>query len=319
MCKDTLDESTDPWCQPWISVFMSEAAAIWKIMKGNLSQVEHVGSTALLCVPSAPCIDIAVEVSVFGQDSLLSVSSCLSDIGYTVVNDTLAFSEVVYTKQLPEEVVSVRVYCFSMNSNAYKNAVLLRNYLVTHPHLCVEYGMIKKMKLGTKPGYINAKNEFFAYLQQQPGFEECALVPVKCEDEWQEYHRLRKEQIWDVWVPTPYDPADPVLKDPSRHHFVMYRSKAVAAAIQIHFLDKTRAAIRAMAVDKPFQRQGIGRQAVLLAERWIRERGYRTILLHSAIDATGFYAKLGYQFMDFEEGGQNLTNCVQHIDMGKVV
>ena len=43
-----------------------------------------------------------------------------------------------------------------------------------------------------------------------------------------------------------------------------------------------------------YRRQGLGSRAVLEAERWAAEQGFRTAVLESRTGKTGFYEKLGY-------------------------
>ena len=57
------------------------------------------------------------------------------------------------------------------------------------------------------------------------------------------------------------------------------------------------AVVQAMAVDRATRRHGIGRALLAFAERWARERGFRSVTLGSEVgraDAHAFYTRLGY-------------------------
>jgi len=58
------------------------------------------------------------------------------------------------------------------------------------------------------------------------------------------------------------------------------------------------AVVQALAVDRSRRASGIGRQMMVFAERWARERGLPSVCLASRIDRCGshaFYARLGYK------------------------
>lgn len=64
---------------------------------------------------------------------------------------------------------------------------------------------------------------------------------------------------------------------------------------RIHFLPEERIAkIERVCVIEPYRGKGVGRLAIEAAEDWIREEGYRKIVITSREEAVGFYQALGY-------------------------
>ena len=80
-------------------------------------------------------------------------------------------------------------------------------------------------------------------------------------------------------------------------------------------LDAQKAQMRQVAVDTARQRGGIGRALVGEAERWARQQGHDTLLLHARESAIPFYLKMGYEAQGepFEEVG------LPHLEMRKTL
>lgn len=53
--------------------------------------------------------------------------------------------------------------------------------------------------------------------------------------------------------------------------------------------------LRQFAVHNSCQGKGVGRQLVAFAHSFAREKGFRKIVLHSRLNAVGFYEKCGYR------------------------
>lgn len=75
---------------------------------------------------------------------------------------------------------------------------------------------------------------------------------------------------------------------------------------RLHFLpDEQIAKIERVAVIESYRGKGVGRLAITAAEEWIREEGYKKIVITSRDEAVGFYQALGYtaDFSRTEDGG----------------
>lgn len=75
---------------------------------------------------------------------------------------------------------------------------------------------------------------------------------------------------------------------------------------RIHFLpEEGIAKIERVCVIEEYRKKGVGRLAITAAEDWIREEGYKKIVITSRDEAVGFYEALGYtaDFTKTEKGG----------------
>lgn len=57
------------------------------------------------------------------------------------------------------------------------------------------------------------------------------------------------------------------------------------------------AVVQSMVTDAQYRRGGIGSKLIMAADRWARERGYQSIVLHTRMDrddAHGFYMNQGF-------------------------
>lgn len=65
-----------------------------------------------------------------------------------------------------------------------------------------------------------------------------------------------------------------------------------------------------------YRGRGLGSRTIGEAEAWIREKGYKTIIIDSRLETTGFYEKLGYA----RTGGDVIrSGCFDCIRMSKKV
>ena len=55
----------------------------------------------------------------------------------------------------------------------------------------------------------------------------------------------------------------------------------------------------------------LGRKTVQEAEKWIRERGYREIVIDSRVEAVAFYEKLGYRTVDDTVEKSGTFDCIR--------
>lgn len=75
---------------------------------------------------------------------------------------------------------------------------------------------------------------------------------------------------------------------------------------RIHFLpEEGIAKIERVCVIEEYRKKGVGRLAITAAEDWIREEGYKKIVITSRDEAVGFYQALGYtaDYTKTEKGG----------------
>lgn len=131
-------------------------------------------------------------------------------------------------------------------------------------------------------------------------------------NEWQEYHRIRKQQIFDS-INIKYDPNHPTITIDNHHHFVLYKNTEIIAAAHIEFLNDNEAALRSLAVDGSQQNKGFGKYMMQLLEEWLKHKNVKVLKMHARPTAESFYRKLGYVNMEFND----ISIQKNYINLGK--
>lgn len=130
--------------------------------------------------------------------------------------------------------------------------------------------------------------------------------------EWQDYHRISKEQIFDP-INVKYDPKHPSITNDNNYHFILFNETKVVTIAHIEFLNETDVALRKLATDLKFQSQGYGKLMLSLLEEWLKDQNIKLVKMHARMSAENFYRKLGYQDCEFNDP------CIseQHVNLGK--
>lgn len=142
------------------------------------------------------------------------------------------------------------------------------------------------------------------------------LESPKTEQEWNEYHRIRKTEIFDQLENIEYDYNHPSLRSENCYHFCFYLSDKIIGAIMFELLESHhRAAIRTIAIDKDYQNKGFGSILLKLTENKLKELDIKTIHVHANPKAYKFYKNNGYIDMEFRDD----VGIGETIDVGKLL
>lgn len=82
---------------------------------------------------------------------------------------------------------------------------------------------------------------------------------------------------------------------PDTNYIVLLDEDFPVATCRIYELDSGSVMIGRVVVLPEYRNQGLGSRVIQEAELWIREQGYKTIVLESRDVAVEFYKKLGYE------------------------
>ena len=85
--------------------------------------------------------------------------------------------------------------------------------------------------------------------------------------------------------------------DESRY-IVLLDDEYPVATCRFYELSPERVLIGRVVVLPEYRGQSLGRRVIGEAEQWLRELGYREIVIDSRLEAVGFYEKLGYTRAD---------------------
>ena len=118
--------------------------------------------------------------------------------------------------------------------------------------------------------------------------------------EWARYHEIRRRCLFEKYngKGTPhyfeYDPDHPDESNPANHPLVFLADGRVVGTIRIDIKRDGRAIFRLVAIDDPWQGQGLGTTMLGMAEDHARDCGADTLCLNAVPDAYRFYTRHGY-------------------------
>ena len=81
---------------------------------------------------------------------------------------------------------------------------------------------------------------------------------------------------------------------PDTKYIVLLDEEFPVATCRLYETDQNSVMLGRVVVLPEYRKQGLGRRVIKEAELWVRELGYKKIILESRDVAVGFYEKLGY-------------------------
>lgn len=300
----------------WPQIFEKEASHLKDALGDNCLQVHHIGSTSVPDLIAKPVIDIISVVK-----SREGVIPKLEKAGYISRGELNLPGRLYFKKSVPME---IHLHVYEEGHGEIDLNLSFRNYLRAHPEAVSEYialkrDLISKLESHEKTGkhftgYTLGKNAFIKNILKKAGFKGLTVHQVTHTEEWKEYHRIRKEQIFDPRNIT-YDENHPSILADNTYHFILYVGTIIASVTTIEFLNESEAALRVVATDAPLQGKGYGSFFLKFLEKWIKEQGRSVIHVHANLRAEKFYRALGYAEMPFDD----VSMCTDIIDLGKVI
>lgn len=301
----------------WPKLFEIEALSVKRALGDNCIAIHHVGSTSIPGLISKPIIDIIAVVK-NGKDS----TALLGAIGFEYKGEWNIPFKYGFTKRTGQ---SINLHVYEERHSEIKLNIMFRDYLKAHPKSLKEYAELKTKLLSNDSsfyknesrlfsGYNLGKDVFIRKVLNACGYESIRFLRCVHNEEIEHYHRIKKEQIFDPLDLT-YNPNHPSFSEPQHMHFVLTKGVTIVAIAHIEFLSSMEVALRAIATDKSEQTKGFGKAMILFTERYCKENGVKIIKLHSSIETEGFYRKLGYTDMFFDDESIKPVR----IDLGKTL
>lgn len=306
-----------PYDPNWPRVFESEAELINKALCDNCIEIHHIGSTAVSGLISKPKIDIIAVVK-NGKDSIAS----LEDAGYNYRGEWNIPFKFGFTKRGVSE---INLHVFEEGHPEIELNLIFRDHLRSNPDSLLKYAELKDSLLADESslskqdgkfftGYNLGKDAFIRQILDAEGYNKQRFLRVTHNLEWENYHRIRKEQIFDP-INVTYDPNHFSINAEGHFHFILCRGTEIVSVAQIEFLSDKEAALSTFATDIPYKQQGYAKEMLMLLERWVKSQGIEVIKMHSRPSAEGFYRKLGYMDCKFD----NPCVAKEYVDLGKIL
>ena len=151
----------------WPSDFQEEAEAITNTLGAEVIDIHHIGSTAVPGLKAKPIIDIILEVGCV--ERLDQHNAVMESIGYIPKGEFGIAGRRFYLKGVYSR--THHIHAFQANSLNVKRHLAVRDYLISHPHVAKEYGLLK-VRCAEECGndsnrYSAGKNAFVSACEQQ--------------------------------------------------------------------------------------------------------------------------------------------------------
>lgn len=307
-----------PYDDNWPALFEDYAAKIRKALGANCLEVHHIGSTSVEGLAAKPVIDILPVVKDITKVD--DANQAMQTLGYEVNGEFgMLFRRYFYKNEGEERTVNVHVY--EQGNPEIERYLLFRDHMRTHPDDKQAYGDLKTKLAKQHPddieSYLNGKSAFVESIDSKTGFKGLRIVEAATNQEWRQYHKIRKELIFDV-LGVEYNPGHPTLSDSNHKHIVLIKDTHIVGVIHLEFLSDDHVAIRPFAIDKPYQNQGLGSAFYKLIEKWLKQKGVKLVQLHANSEALNFYMHLGFEEMEFFEEDK-APPPIPMIDLGKYI
>ncbi len=112
------------------------------------------------------------------------------------------------------------------------------------------------------------------------------------------------------------DPYTWTFNHPEHLHLVLYQGVDIVGYAHIQLWPEHRAAIRIIVVDEAKRNQGLGKSFLVLIEKLLRLRGYKSVHTQSRLESEHFYRKNQYIDLPFNDPDK-YPNYPQDVELGK--
>ncbi len=308
-----------PYDFKWPTLFAEEAEKIKQTLNEACVAVHHVGSTAVPRLCAKPKIDIITVV----KERALSVPP-LEKIDYEYRGEFNIPYHLGFRKRPP--LTNINLHVFAEGNPEIELNLLFRDYLRNHPEALEEYAALK-LKLvrqdssheiiqGPFKGYSLGKDVFIKKTLDQAGFKGQCMRFCTHHDEWETARHFRNKYFFDKIPMT--DPYTWTFDHKDHVHFIFYQGTKIVGYAHIQLWPKQRAALRIIVIDESFRNEGLGGHFLTLCERWLKEKGYKSLQTQSSPEPYKFYRKQDYTEMPFNDP-DGYEGDPQDIEMGKVL
>lgn len=123
---------------------------------------------------------------------------------------------------------------------------------------------------------------------------EYTLTSPTTPDEWERYHAIRKQELFDARGRDGYDPDRPEERQPGNFPLLFKAGVVGIGTARLDTRSSDTGVVRLVSITHTEQGKGYGRLLMNALEEFAREKGFAKLLLNSAQEAVGFYERLGY-------------------------
>lgn len=144
--------------------------------------------------------------------------------------------------------------------------------------------------------------------------EDDIIIRSPLENEYSDYYLLRWQILRAPWKQKKGSEKDDLEED-AIHRIAILNNKIIACA-RLHFINKTTAQIRYMAVTKKHQNQGVGKLILHSLEKEAMANSVQKILLHAREPSVSFYKNNQYKII---AESHTLYEKIKHFKMEREI
>jgi len=306
-----------PYDPNWPKLFEGEEGILRAALGLKCIAVHHVGSTSVPGLSAKPKIDILVVVK-----NLAACVEPLEKAGYANKGEyNIPFHFVFRARKGGPE---ANIHVYEEGNPEIDLNLLFRNYLREHHDWMQKYGAQKVELSKDKSSHQRASHGLSQYslgkdalikqVLELAGFDGLCMRHCTHNDEWATARKFRQKYFFDN-VPIA-DPYTWTFDKDDHVHFVLYKGTTIVAYAHIQLWPQHRAAIRIIVVDEPLRKHGLGQHFLTLIEKWLKEKGFKSLHTQSSPNAHAFYLKNNYIEMPFNDPDGHEADP-RDIEMGK--
>lgn len=303
-----------PYNPEWPKMFEAEILLLKQALGNHCLEAYHIGSTSIPGLAAKEDLDILCVVD------QLSSALLLQTIGYVFKGELNIPLRYFFSKN--SALSKVNLHVVEKDHGFIALNLCFCDFLRTHEKERDAYQQLKYRliqdpasfeRINSRfPRYTLEKHAFIISILDQAGFTGMTINLCTHYREWEDYHRIREEQIFHP-INVIYDRDHPTVSAENHYHLVLSKGTQIVCVAHVEILNQNEAALRSLATDEPYQRQGYGAQMMAFLEKWIQHHGHTILKMHVRLSAEPFYRKHGYTDMVFDDP------CIQehYVNLGK--
>lgn len=155
-----------PYDAQWPKHFESERSRLQPILQGLNFRIEHMGSTAVPGLGAKPIIDMMLGVDKRSQ--IEKRIPAFEKIGYLYIPEftTIVPETTFFYRRDTTQTAAYHLHTVELSSNFWRDHLLFRDYLRTHPDVAEQYHQLKcksaEQFRDDRSAYTESKSEFIA-------------------------------------------------------------------------------------------------------------------------------------------------------------
>ncbi len=310
----------------WPQMFENEVALLKSALGDNLIEIHHIGSTSIPNLSAKPVIDmIAVVTDLSKVDQ---VTNEVQALGYEDKGEFWIpfrrFFQKNYLQKHDDNVTYLipthHLHIFEQENPEIDHHLKFRNFMRENKNARDLYEKLKRQLAKEFPDDINSycqgKDNFITDIDNQAGFKGLRMLMALTNTQWESIINLRQKNFFDdLKIIDPYKWS---FNHQDHIHFVLYCGTIIIGYAHIQLWPENRAAMRIIVIDELYRNQNYGSHLLLLCEKWLKNKNYKSLHVESSIKAQSFYLKHSYKLSPFNDP-DNYQGDPNDIAMAKII